>query len=119
MSFYQLLTLNSWHKGWTTLYLSFFIIGQLSTLFELFWQLCVTTSILRWIISLRFVHVTFPNLLWIFKLSSWSSSLSLQRRGYLFHGLPSGLGGNHSWGTKELLDHGQTEAGLSQGFNNE
>ena len=90
---------------WTTLYLSFFII-VLSTLFGTILAVMRNgkNPILRWMAS---VYVEFvrnvPNLLWIFIIFLVFTSAALAE--IIRGGLNS-------------IDHGQTEAGLSQGFNN-
>ena len=88
---------------------------------ELFWRLCVTERILslRWIASIYVEFVrNVPNLLWIFIIPPGLPTQVNCGRDYLFHGLYlCCLSRNHSWGLNSH-DHGQTEAGLSQGFNN-
>ena len=104
---------------WTTLYLSFFII-VLSTLFGTILAVMRNgkNPILRWIASIYVEFVrNVPNLLWIFHYLLGLPTQVNCGRDYIFHGLYfSCLGGNHSWGLNSI-DHGQTEAGLSQGFN--
>ena len=119
--FYQLLTLNFGTKGCGRPFTCLFFIIVLSTLFGTILAVMRNgkNPILRWMASIYVEFVrNVPNLLW-FSLSSWSSSSKSTAAGITsFHGLHfSGLGGNHSWGLNSI-DHGQTEAGLSQGFNN-
>ena len=86
---------------WTTLYLSFFII-VLSTFFGTILAVMRNgkNPILRWIASIYIEFVrNVPNLLWIFII-------------FLVFQLKSTAAGITS------IDHGQTEAGLSQGFTN-
>ena len=96
---------------WTTLYLSFFII-VLSTLFGTILAVMRNgkNPILRWIAS--------PNLLWIFiiflvfQLKSTAAGITS------FTVFTSAALAEIIRGGLNSIDHGQTEAGLSQGFNN-
>ena len=105
---------------WTTLYLSFFII-VLSTLFGTILAVMRNgkNPILRWMAS---VYVEFvrnvPNLLWIFiiflvfQLKSTAAGITS------FTVFTSAALAEIIRGGLNSIDHGQTEAGLSQGFNN-
>ena len=93
---------------WTTLYLSFFII-VLSTLFGTILAVMRNgkNPILRWIASIYVEFVrNVPNLLWIFIIFLVFTVFTSAALAEIIRG---GL---------NSIDHGQTEAGLSQGFNN-
>ena len=105
---------------WTTLYLSFFII-VLSTLFGTILAVMRNgkNPILRWIASIYVEFVrNVPNLLWIFiiflvfQLKSTAAGITS------FTVFTSAALAEIIRGGLNSIDHGQTEAGLSQGFNN-
>ena len=103
---------------WTTLYLSFFII-VLSTLFGTILAVMRNgkNPILRWIASIYVEFVrNVPNLLWIFiiflvfQLKSTAAGITS------FTVFTSAALAEIIRGGLNSIDHGQTEAGLSQGF---
>ena len=103
---------------WTTLYLSFFII-VLSTLFGTILAVMRNgkNPILRWIASIYIEFVrNVPNLLWIFiiflvfQLKSTAAGITS------FTVFTSAALAEIIRGGLNSIDHGQTEAGLSQGF---
>ena len=105
---------------WTTLYLSFFII-VLSTLFGTILAVMRNgkNPILRWIASIYIEFVrNVPNLLWIFiiflvfQLKSTAAGITS------FTVFTSAALAEIIRGGLNSIDPGQTEAGLSQGFNN-
>ena len=105
---------------WTTLYLSFFII-VLSTFFGTILAVMRNgkNPILRWIASIYIEFVrNVPNLLWIFiiflvfQLKSTAAGITS------FTVFTSAALAEIIRGGLNSIDHGQTEAGLSQGFTN-